>query len=165
MTSPRSEWVPVLKGVDSIPKNGYRLKFRILTDCDFISGTNIKVTAFASNSCGDIQSRVSYSEPIIINDLPTNNNLYVISTINSDAFYTCGREFPVKVKSDPSNAEVFIDGKSVGRTPYEGNFPLGEHRLVLQKEGYFEHAEDFSRFDCFAFLDFEFLFERVGNIV
>ncbi|MFA4874069.1 MAG: PEGA domain-containing protein [bacterium] len=50
--------------------------------------------------------------------------------------------FPVKVKSDPSNAEVFIDGKSVGRTPYEGTFPLGEHRLVLQKEGYFEHAED-----------------------
>ncbi len=50
--------------------------------------------------------------------------------------------FPVKVRSDPSNAQVFIDGKSVGFTPYEGNFPLGEHKLVLQKEGYFEHAED-----------------------
>lgn len=50
--------------------------------------------------------------------------------------------FPVKVKSDPPNAEVFIDGKAVGVTPYEGVFPLGEHRLVLRKEGYFEHAED-----------------------
>ncbi|MFH1830103.1 MAG: PEGA domain-containing protein [Pseudomonadota bacterium] len=50
--------------------------------------------------------------------------------------------FPVKVRSEPRNAEVFIDGKVVGRTPFEGNFPLGEHRLVLRKEGYFEHAED-----------------------
>jgi len=50
--------------------------------------------------------------------------------------------FPVKVRSDPANAEVFIDGKLAGKTPYEGLFPLGEHRLVLRKEGYFEHAED-----------------------
>jgi tetratricopeptide (TPR) repeat protein len=50
--------------------------------------------------------------------------------------------FPVKVRSDPKGAEVFIDGKLVGKTPYEGNFPLGEHRLVLRKEGYFEHSEE-----------------------
>ncbi len=50
--------------------------------------------------------------------------------------------FPVKVRSEPRNAEVFIDGKLVGKTPYEGDFPLGEHRLVLRKEGFFEHAED-----------------------
>lgn len=50
--------------------------------------------------------------------------------------------FPVNVRSDPPGAEVFIDGRVVGRTPYEGNFPLGEHRLVLQKQGYFEHVED-----------------------
>jgi tetratricopeptide (TPR) repeat protein len=52
------------------------------------------------------------------------------------------RTFPVKVRSDPQNAEVYIDGKSVGKTPYEGIFPLGEHRLTIRKEGYFEHAED-----------------------
>lgn len=52
--------------------------------------------------------------------------------------------FPVKVRSDPKGAEVFVDGKLVGKTPYEGNFPLGEHRLVLRKEGYFEHSEDLS---------------------
>lgn len=50
--------------------------------------------------------------------------------------------FPVRIKSDPANAQVFIDGKKVGSTPYDGTFPLGEHRLVLRKEGYFEHAED-----------------------
>lgn len=50
--------------------------------------------------------------------------------------------FPVKVRSEPAAAEVFIDGKLVGKTPYEGTFPLGEHRLALRKEGYFEHSED-----------------------
>ncbi|MBT3181676.1 MAG: PEGA domain-containing protein [Deltaproteobacteria bacterium] len=49
--------------------------------------------------------------------------------------------FPVKIKSEPPNSDVFIDGKKVGETPYEGNFPIGEHNLVLQKEGYFEHSE------------------------
>jgi pSer/pThr/pTyr-binding forkhead associated (FHA) protein len=52
--------------------------------------------------------------------------------------------FPVKVRSEPGGADVFIDGKQVGKTPYEGMFPLGEHRLVLRKEGYFEHGEDLS---------------------
>lgn len=52
--------------------------------------------------------------------------------------------FPVKVRSEPEGAEVFIDGKQVGKTPFEGTFPLGEHRLVLRKEGYFEHGEDLS---------------------
>jgi len=52
--------------------------------------------------------------------------------------------FPVKVRSDPKGAEVFVDGKLAGKTPYEGNFPLGEHRLVLRKEGYFEHSEELS---------------------
>lgn len=49
--------------------------------------------------------------------------------------------FPVKIKSDPPNAEVFIDGKLVGPSPYEGVFPLGEHKLTVRKEGYFEHSE------------------------
>jgi tetratricopeptide (TPR) repeat protein len=50
--------------------------------------------------------------------------------------------FPAKIKSDPPNADVFIDGKQVGKTPYEGNLPLGEHKLALRKEGYFEYTEN-----------------------
>ncbi|MFH0799495.1 MAG: PEGA domain-containing protein [Pseudomonadota bacterium] len=50
--------------------------------------------------------------------------------------------FPVKIRSDPPNADVFVDGKAVGKTPFEGIFPLGEHKLTLRKEGYFEHSED-----------------------
>lgn len=50
--------------------------------------------------------------------------------------------FPAKVRSDPPNADVFVDGKLVGKTPFEGVFPLGEHKLALRKEGYFDHVED-----------------------
>ncbi len=70
---------------------------------------------------------------VLAEDQPT----YVLEVNEEDL-----KIFPVKVKSDPSNAEVFIDGKLAGTTPYEGTFPLGEHRLVLRKEGFFEHAED-----------------------
>ena len=70
---------------------------------------------------------------VLAEDQPT----YVLEVKEEDL-----KIFPVKVKSDPSNAEVFIDGKLAGTTPYEGTFPLGEHRLVLRKEGFFEHAED-----------------------
>ncbi len=52
------------------------------------------------------------------------------------------KQFPVRIRTEPPNADVFIDGKKVGKTPYEGNFPLGEHKLVVRKEGYFEHAEE-----------------------
>lgn len=50
--------------------------------------------------------------------------------------------FPAKVKSIPPNSDVFVDGKLVGKTPFEGVFPLGEHKLTLRKEGYFDHNED-----------------------
>lgn len=49
--------------------------------------------------------------------------------------------FPVIIRSDPENAFVYIDDVKVGKTPFEGSFPLGEHKMVLRKEGYFEHSE------------------------
>lgn len=49
--------------------------------------------------------------------------------------------FPVNIRSEPTNADVFVDGKMMGKTPFEGLFPLGDHTLTLRKEGYFEHAE------------------------
>jgi pSer/pThr/pTyr-binding forkhead associated (FHA) protein/tetratricopeptide (TPR) repeat protein len=50
--------------------------------------------------------------------------------------------FPAKIRSEPENADVFIDSKSVGKTPYEGMLPLGEHKMTLRKEGYFEYSEN-----------------------
>ena len=90
--------VQLLKGIDSIPNNGYKLRFRTLTDCDLISGTSIKVTASASNACGDIKARSSYTAPIIIDGLPTNDNLYVLSTENDTYLPTCNGSSTIKVK-------------------------------------------------------------------
>jgi uncharacterized protein (TIGR02145 family) len=90
--------VATLKGVDSIPRNGYRIKFRILTDCDFISGTSMRLSAIASNACGDEQTRSSYTPSILIGGLPSNVNLYVLSTTAPNHLHTCSEDTPVKVK-------------------------------------------------------------------
>ncbi len=50
-------------------------------------------------------------------------------------------QFPAEIRSTPSGADVFVDSKPVGKTPFEGTFPLGEHTLILRKEGYFEHSQ------------------------
>lgn len=46
----------------------------------------------------------------------------------------------VVVRSDPSDAEVVLDGKSVGRTPWLGILPAGSHDLLLKKTGFLEMA-------------------------
>lgn len=41
----------------------------------------------------------------------------------------------LKVESTPSGADVLVDGKRVGITPFEQPLPLGDHRLVVQAPG------------------------------
>lgn len=48
---------------------------------------------------------------------------------------------PVRVEANVSRAELFIDGESRGPLPYEGAFPVGEHRLEVRAEGYTSHVE------------------------
>lgn len=88
----------LLKGVDSIPKNGYRLRFKIMTDCDLISGSSIRLTASASNACGDFKNRSSFTSPILIDGLPTNVNLYVLSIQSDDYLPTCSNPSTIRTK-------------------------------------------------------------------
>ena len=90
--------ITLLKGVDSIPKNGYRLRFKIMTDCNLISGTSMKFTASASNACGREKSRNSFTSPILIDGLPTDVNLYVLSTENDPYLPTCNGSSTIKEK-------------------------------------------------------------------
>lgn len=46
----------------------------------------------------------------------------------------------VVVRSDPSDAEVFLDGKAVGRTPWLGILKAGPHDMLLKKTGFLEMA-------------------------
>jgi len=63
--------------------------------------------------------------------------IYEISVADDDL-----QKFPVEIRSIPSTADVFIDGQLVGQTPYKGEFPLGEHTMVLRKDGYFEQTQN-----------------------
>lgn len=46
--------------------------------------------------------------------------------------------FPADITTIPTHADVYMDGQFVGKTPYKGDFPLGEHVMTLRKDGYFE---------------------------
>ncbi|MBI4237075.1 MAG: PEGA domain-containing protein [Deltaproteobacteria bacterium] len=49
--------------------------------------------------------------------------------------------FPVEIRSTPAEADVFLDAQRVGKTPYTGTIPVGEHTLILRKEGYLEATQ------------------------
>lgn len=40
------------------------------------------------------------------------------------------------INSTPENAEVFMDGKSIGRTPFKEQVEEGKHQLELRRRGY-----------------------------
>jgi hypothetical protein len=42
------------------------------------------------------------------------------------------------VQSEPSNAQVYINGDSVGKTPRSRTLDVGSHRVSVQKDGYVE---------------------------
>ncbi len=50
----------------------------------------------------------------------------------------------VRITSHPKGADIFIDGKLIGTTPFEGILDPGPHRLVLKKKGYAEMQDEFA---------------------
>lgn len=87
-----------LLGVDSLPKNGFLIQYKMITNCDFTSGKSVQVIASASNACGEVVTRSSYTQSILITDIPTSVNLYVINTTTGERFQTCSEETPIHVK-------------------------------------------------------------------
>lgn len=50
--------------------------------------------------------------------------------------------FPAVIKSDPSNADVFLDDEKIGETPFRGNLPIGKNEIRIAKDGFFEKTLD-----------------------
>jgi hypothetical protein len=48
----------------------------------------------------------------------------------------------LKVESAPRGARLWIDGKAVGQTPWEGRLPLGKHTLEVRADGYLDARQD-----------------------
>jgi len=83
---------------------------------------------------GEYIKAIRYRREILVSE---DNPIFVLKIVAQDL-----TEFPVEVVSVPEGSDVFIDTKRVGRTPFKGIFPLGEHLLTLRKDGYFEHKQD-----------------------
>ncbi len=48
----------------------------------------------------------------------------------------------LNITSDPSNAEVWLDWKKTGTTPFdEGELPAGTHQLIIRKNGFADHKQ------------------------
>jgi hypothetical protein len=47
-----------------------------------------------------------------------------------------GKSYLIGIESVPPGAEITIDGRSYGPTPFRNKVPEGNHELVLTKEGY-----------------------------
>ncbi len=52
------------------------------------------------------------------------------------------RGTPVHVVSNVRGARLTVDGQVVGPVPYEGNLPVGQHRIEVQAPGYHSHVEE-----------------------
>ncbi len=66
----------------------------------------------------------------------TENPVYALTLSDKDLSV-----FPAKITTTPAGAELFIDGKKMGETPFEGLLPLGKHQLLIKKEGYFDYEQ------------------------
>ncbi len=66
----------------------------------------------------DISWKVQNGRPILIN-VPLMNNIGTLS-----------------LTSDPDSAEIEIDGKTYGYTPFKDSFEQGQHKIRLTKDGY-----------------------------
>lgn len=75
---PLSDGLPFLQSVAQSPANQCRLRFRLETDCNFLSGRRILLSASARSSCGQESRRQVYSLPIRIEGIPAIINDYAL---------------------------------------------------------------------------------------
>lgn len=73
---------------------------------------------------------IRYRREIFISEDSPNFNLEVL---DKDL-----QVFPVEIRTVPTRADVYMDGQFAGKTPFKGDFPLGEHVMTVRKDGYFE---------------------------
>ena len=45
-------------------------------------------------------------------------------------------DFKINISSEPIGASIYIDGEYKGATPFQSTLPVGEHTIILKKEGY-----------------------------
>ena len=64
------------------------------------------------------------------NNTSTNTNTDETTNSNNKVDYT------INISSEPTGASIYIDGDYKGATPFKSTLPVGEHVIILKKEGY-----------------------------
>jgi hypothetical protein len=60
-------------------------------------------------------------------------------TVSADLFSNMGT---LEIKSNPNGANVFLDGKARGRTPFLEKIEQGEHKIRVELKGYNTHEQN-----------------------
>lgn len=92
------------------------------------------VFSFSSQGFRDVEKRIilKHDTTVAVNMPPGRSTLDALPLPTS----------PVVLKSEPSDAEILIDGRYVGNTPFEGNCVPGKHTITLLAKDYYPLTED-----------------------
>ena len=71
------------------PDNEYVVRMKFYTDCDFVSGRNIRFTAHGTSPCGDALPLVSEQDRITIIGAPTPRLYDPVARLSLDSFNQC----------------------------------------------------------------------------
>lgn len=68
--------IPLIKGINREPENGYRLHFELETTCDFLGGRRVAFQVSGQSSCGAVSQRQAFSLPLQLQGVPPIINEY-----------------------------------------------------------------------------------------
>ncbi len=97
-----------------------------------------------------------YAKPVNASLVPKNATMEVLSVSLSSSPVNVSltpihlkleetiRWFRIRVRSEPANASLIIDGETIGRTPLTLYIRSGRHEVVLKKSGYVTLRKDFN---------------------
>ncbi|MBC7195258.1 MAG: serine/threonine protein kinase, partial [Caldisericia bacterium] len=77
-----------------------------------------------------------YEENIVLSDEFKNINISLKEIKPSTPVQPIQKEGKLSIKSEPSGADVFIDGKLIGKTPLIINLKIGNYKVEIKKDGY-----------------------------
>jgi tetratricopeptide (TPR) repeat protein len=102
-----------------------------LRDAAFLLGLNYLALGNEERGRGYFSSAVRYDPSFLPSE-----DLYTRAIVRA---YTDARKTSIgriAVTSDPPGARVFVGGRAVGKTPYEGDAAVGEQSVKTELEGY-----------------------------
>ncbi|MGM0441917.1 MAG: serine/threonine-protein kinase [Elusimicrobiota bacterium] len=151
-------WPPALQ-IDSVPSEA---KINITQDGESIIEEEEAVTPFAleeirpgnyklemeKEGFGTLERNITVYEGV-----PGEQNISIPGSRFVEQVHIVPFEIKVAIKSVPSEADLFINGRNIGETPFDDMLELGMYSFKLQKEGFEVLGSDqasgsFEKGDC-----------------